>query len=198
LLARYFLNPNYSHSNLFEWLKNYNTIICEPPLPEKDVFDIWEYALIRIKSPDFYIKGNRDCFVHFFSTCSLSLREKQSVVRQSQVVRSKFAINEAIQAIINEGLPITKRLVAKYSGRKERTVTKYWTEFLPDDIRFEIEAHKSKYYSQKFSESESVKNQKYTVKVQFDEFLFESEEVSEEQIKEYFFLTSILHLLEAA
>jgi len=176
LLARYFLNPNYSHSNLFDWLKNYNKVICEPPLPEKDVFDIWEYALARIKSPDFYIKGNRDCYVHFFSTCSLSLKEKQSVVRQSQVVRSKFAIKEAIQAILNEGLPLTKQLVAKYSGRKIRTVTKYWVDFLPVEMQNKINLHKSKHYNKFNYEKPETSNQSnFKLKTSEEEHEFEKE-----------------------
>lgn len=147
LITRYFINPSYRKDSLYGWLKSYNNEMCDPPLADTVLHGTFDYVMQRIAAKDFFIKGNRDCFVHFFSDCKLTLKEKKSIVAKSRTIRSKQAIKTAIQELKLKEEPIIKSRVVEISGVKERTVTKYWSEFLPDALRMKIEEHKHKYYS---------------------------------------------------
>lgn len=120
--------------------------MCDPPLADPVLRGTYDYVMQRITADDFFIKGNRDCYVHFFSNCTLTLKEKKSIVGKSRVIRSKQYIKMAIQELLIDQKAITKEKVSELSGIKERTITKYWLEFLPDEMRKKIEEHKHNYY----------------------------------------------------
>lgn len=147
LITRYFLNPSYRKDSLYGWFRGHNNELCNPPLSEAVLNGTWDYVMERISSKDFFITGNRDCFVHFFSDCKLTLKEKKSIVAKSRVIRSKQSIKMAIQQLQLNHVPITKSKVVEISKIKERTVTKYWSEFLPEEMQVRIEQHKRNYYN---------------------------------------------------
>ncbi len=147
LITRYFLNPSYRKDSLYGWLRSHNNEMCDPPLADAVLHGTFDYVMQRISAKDFFIKGNRDCFVHFFSDCKLTLKEKKSIVSKGRIIRSKQAIKMAIQELEIKKESIIKSKVAEISGVKERTVTKYWSEFLPEALRLKIEDHKHNYYS---------------------------------------------------
>ena len=146
LITRYFLNPSYRQDRLYGWFREYNNEMCDPPLADTVLQGTYDYVMQRITAKDFFIKGNRDCYVHFFSDCNLTLKEKKSIVGKSRIIRSKQSIKMAIQELELNQETITKSRVVEISGIKERTVTKYWSEFLPDTMRKQIEEHKHTYY----------------------------------------------------
>jgi hypothetical protein len=156
LLTRYFLNPNYKHLKLFQWLRDFNQSFCVPPLSDNDLQSIWDYVMISIKSDKFVIKGNSDCYVHFFSYCELTQKQKKSITSQSRILRTKHSIKKAINQLISNDKSLTKHNVAELSNVKPRTVAKYWTEFLPVSNRLNIEEHKRKYYQKDCTEADYV------------------------------------------
>jgi hypothetical protein len=147
LITRYFLNPSYRQDSLYGWFRAYNNEMCDPPLSDTVLQGTFDYVMQRITAKDFFIKGNRDCYVHFFSDCMLTLKEKKSIVGKSRVIRSKQSIKMAIQELLIDQKEITKSKVSELAGVKVRTVTKYWSEFLPDEMRKKIEEHKHNYYN---------------------------------------------------
>lgn len=215
LLTRYFLNPNYKHLKLFQWLRDFNQSFCVPPLPDTDLQSIWDYVMVSIKSDKFEIKGNSDCYVHFFSYCGLTTQQKKSITSQSRILRTKHAIKSAINQLISQDKPLTKAMVAELSKVKPRTVAKYWTEFLPESIRSNIEEHKRKYYQKNFSESDfDVSNEMHSEILEWlisdsvphdeqriltpDEVVLDLEPVSDEEMEELICLTKELHELTPA
>jgi len=125
------LNPNHNDS-LFNIFNGINTRRCVPPLPYREVLDIFNYYY-RLNEEGKLNVIPRTRFIIFKDNSGLSLNEKLKIsgreggkLRRSRTQRK---IMDSITSLEKESpnTKITQKIVAEHAGYSLRTIKKYWS-----------------------------------------------------------------------
>ncbi len=141
----YRINHMLGDDRTWKWLYQFNQDFCNEPLRDGEMRNIFNHVLLGYKNGTIYKSSNKVALVHFFSDCKLDKESKLSIIQQSRVIISKHKIKIAIDKLIFENQKLTVSKVAISSKVGERTVQKYWLEFLPEEKRNSVIQYREKY-----------------------------------------------------